>query len=54
MEHGSDLRNLCAAASEDEIKSGLGHGTGGCHESGDFYDNSGNLFPVIAGTGMDR
>lgn len=30
-------------------ESHLGHGAGGCHESGDFYDNSGDLFLAKAG-----
>ena len=45
MEHGRDLRDLCAAASE-EAESHLGHGAGGCHEGGDFYDNPGDLFLI--------
>ena len=49
MEHGRDLRDLCAAASE-EAESHLGHGAGGCHEGGDFYDNPGDLFLIKAGT----
>ena len=36
MEHGSDLRNLRTAASEDENESHLGHGAGGSHEGGIF------------------
>ena len=50
VEHGGDLRNLCVAASENETESHLGHGTGGCHEGGDFYDNPGDLFLIKAGT----
>ena len=51
MEYGLDLRYLCGVASEDEIKSCMGHGIGGCHEGGNFYDDPGDLFLVKAGPG---